>query len=79
MIALTREEKKPYRKQKICHICKKFMILMIMRNIVRLENTVIKQVSIEVRQIICVIKDIKLQKEFLCCDVMDQIMIVISS
>lgn len=57
--------------------------MMMMRNIVwkfeRLKNTVIKQVIIEVQQTICVIKDTKLQKEFLCCDVMDQIMIVISS
>ena len=57
--------------------------MMMMRNIVwkfeRFKNTVIKQVIIEVQQTICVIKDTKLQKEFLCCDVMDQIMIVISS
>ena len=57
--------------------------MMMMRNIVwkfeRFKNTVIKQVIIEVQQTICVIKDTKLQKEFLCCDVLDQIMIVISS
>ena len=49
--------------------------MMMMRNIVwkfeRFKNTVIKQVIIEVQQKICVIKDTKLQKEFLCCDVMD--------
>ena len=80
MIALTREEKNHIANKKYAtYAKKKVMILMMMRNIVRFENTIIKQVSIEVQQIICAIKDTKLQKEFLCCDVMDQIMIVISS
>ena len=49
MIPLTKEEKKSHRIQKRCYICKKSLVLMItIKNIIRLEIIVIILGNIEV-------------------------------
>ena len=42
MIPLTKKKKKMHNKQKVCYICKKDLVLMItIKNIIRLETIVI--------------------------------------
>ena len=53
MVPLTKKEQKNHNKQKVCHICKKRLVLMItIKNIIRLEIIVIILGNIEVLSMI---------------------------
>ena len=55
MIPLTNKGNKSYRKQKVCHICKKKLVLMTMIKNVKSEITVITLENIEALHIIFII------------------------
>ena len=55
MIPLTKKEEKKYNKQKVCHICKKDILLMIaVKNIIRIEIIVTILENIDVLLMISV-------------------------
>ena len=77
MIPLTKEEKRSRRTPRRCYICKKkSLVLMItIKNIIRLEIIVLVLGNIEV--LLMIVEDIKHQKKFQKCFIMVLPMIII--